>query len=371
MSISSENRTDRTADSTGWLRKSAGILRGLDGWTAFFFWKACAAFLLLFSVAPPGYSAMKSVATSDTTSTEPGKRELATAREFYNEGTRYFEQTNLWRAEYNLERALSFQDDRLQPPALYNLGHIRFSQGAEELKKGPPGGKTAGVGRAVLGEADEAIKDLDQALAGSNATTTNSAQAAPETLPDETVKKLVDSYLKGRGARRDIRAATKLVKAALQAHQNTLMKWDRSSGDFKSAVELNQKDEDARYNADVVDRSIAKLIDQIKQLEQIAMNLGMKQQQLGEKLKQCRGKIPAPQMPPGAAGDDEEDDRFPNGKEPGQEEAGKKDEQKDSGLTAEQAAWLLDAYKLDSDRRLPMTEAKRAQQPPDRSKPTW
>jgi len=314
---------------------------------------------------------MKRAEIATAPAAEPNKREPASAREFYNEGTRYFEQTNLWRAEYNLERALAFQDERLQPPALYNLGHIRFSQGAEELKKGPPGGKTAGLGRAVASEADQAIQDLDQALASSNVATTNTAQPATEALPDETIKKLLDSYMKGRGARRDLKAATKLVKAALQAHQNTLLKWERSSGDFKSAVELTPKDDDARHNADVVDRSIAKLIDQIRQLEQIAMNLGMKQQQLGEKLKQCRGKIPAPQMPPGAAGDDEEDDRFPQGKEPGQEEAGKKDEQKDSGLTAEQAAWLLDAYKLDSDRRLPMTEAKRAQQPPDRSKPTW
>jgi hypothetical protein len=103
----------------------------------------------------------------------------------------------------------------------------------------------------------------------------------------------------------------------------------------------------------------------------MAQMLGMKQQELGEKLKKCRGQIPAPNMPPGAAGDDEEDDRFPSGKEPGDEKAGKREPRETAGLTAEQAAWLLDAFKLDSDRRLPMTEATKAQQPPDRSKPTW
>ncbi len=335
-------------------------------------WRASVSLFLFFLAAQGAYSASQSFDRAEASSNEPDRREPVTAREFYNEGARYFAQTNLWRAEYNLERALTLQDERLQPASLYNLGHIRFSQGAEELKKGPPGRKTASVGNAVLNEADEAIQSLDQALGSSAASAAPSvAQPSPDASADDTVKQLVASYLKGRGARRDLRAATKLVKLALQAHQNTLLKWERSSGDFKSTVELNRKDDDARYNADVVDRSIAKLVDQIKQLQQIAMAMGMKQQQLGEKLKQCRGKIPAPQMPPGAAGDDEDDDRFPSGKEPSQEEAGKKDEKEQTGLTAEQAAWLLEAFKLDADRRLPMTEATRAQQPNDRSRPTW
>jgi hypothetical protein len=327
-------------------------------------------FLLLAGTM--AYAATKRAEARDTPSSEADRHDLATARDFYNEGARYLALTNLWRAEYSLERSLTFQDERMQPAALYNLGHIRFRQGAEELKKGPPGGRTAGVGKAVLSEADEAVQALDQALASASPTaSTNSGAPSAETALDDSVKQLVASYLKGRGARRDLKAATKAVKLALQAHQNTLLKWERSSGDFKSAVELKRNDADAAHNADVVDRSIAKLVDQMKQLEQMAMALAMKQQELGEKMKQCRGKIPAPQMPPGAPGDDEEDDRFPSGKEPGQEEAGKKEEMKETGLTPEQAAWLLEAFKLDSDRRLPMTEAKRAQQPNDRSRPTW
>src|SRR5207244_2091325 len=137
-------------------------------------------------------------------SNDSGKREPATAREFYNEGTRYFAQTNLWRAEYNFERALGVQDERMQPPALYNLGHIRFTEGAEELKKGPPGKKTASVGKAVLDETDDAIKSLDQALGPAPA-----PGGAADPSSDDTIKQLVASYLKGRGARKDLRAATK------------------------------------------------------------------------------------------------------------------------------------------------------------------
>jgi len=365
MTIWTTKKTNGTAHGRSRASGIVPICRALNGRTGFSGITSAIAFLLLLS-AQGAYSASQGY-EKEPGLTDSSKREPATAREFYNEGTRYFTQTNLWRAEYNFERALAIQDERMQPAALYNLGHIRFTEGAEELKKGPPGKKTASVGKAVLDETDDAIKSLDQALGPAPAPRYGTADLSS----DDTIKQLVASYLKGRGARRDLRAATKLVKLALQAHQNTLLKWERSSGDFKSAVELNRKDEDARYNADVVDRSIAKLIDQIRQLQQMATMMGMKQQELGEKLKQCRGRIPAPNMPPGAAGDDEEDDRFPSGKEPSQEEAGKKDEKEQTGLTAEQAAWLLEAFKLDSDRRLPMTEATRAQQPNDRSRPTW
>ena len=39
-------------------------------------------------------------------------------------------------------------------------------------------------------------------------------------------------------------------------------------------------------------------------------------------------------------------------------------------LSPEQAGWLLDAYKLDSERRLPMGQGPAAE-PKDRSRPTW
>jgi len=300
------------------------------------------------------------------------------AREFYNEGARYLSQTNLWRAEYNLERALSFQDERFQPPALYNLGLIRFDQGAQELKKGPGTKRTAATSDAVVNEADEAMRAMDQAMAGSpgsNVTpgTNQPAQAPPpgDVTQDDAIPRLVASYLQGRGARRDLNSAMKAVKAALQAHGATLLKWQRSSGDFKSTVELKETDADARHNAEVVDRCIAKLVDEIKKLQQMQEMLGKKQQQLGDKMKKCKGQIPAPNMPPGAAGDEDEDERLPSGKEEGKDEAGKRDQEEKVGMTAEQAAWLLESFKLDSERRLPMTEASRAQQPRDRSKPTW
>jgi len=252
--------------------------------------------------------------------------EAQTPRELFNEGTRLLQQTNLWRAEYCFERALSSQSEPFQSPSLYNLGHVRFTQGAEELKKGPPAAATAARGEAAGRQAGNALQSANDALA------------------DSSVEKLVASYLQGRGARRELRAALKAVKAALQVYGKTLNKWERSSGDFKSALELNQADNDARHNADVVDRSIAKLIDRIQQLQQMAQAMGQQEKELGEKMKQMKGRIPAPDMPPGGAGEDDEEEDFPNGKEPGPKDEGPTKEGGEMPLSPEQASWLLEAF---------------------------
>ena len=97
--------------------------------------------------------------------------------------------------------------------------------------------------------------------------------------------------------------------------------------------------------------------------------MGDKKQQLGEPLKKLKGRIPAPDMPPGAAGDDDEDEEQPLGPKPDQEEGPAK-EGKEMTLSPEQAGWLLEAYKLDSERRLPMGGAVPGQ-PRERSGPTW
>ncbi len=94
-----------------------------------------------------------------------------------------------------------------------------------------------------------------------------------------------------------------------------------------------------------------------------------KNSELGDKLKKCKGRIPGKDMPPGAAGDDDEDEDFPFGPRPGQEEGPSK-EGKEMTLSQEQAGWVLDGFKLDSERRLPMGQGPEAQ-PKDRNRPTW
>jgi len=63
-----------------------------------------------------------------------------TARDFYNSGTRKLAQRKYREAEALLETALAKQVEAVQPGALYNLGHVRFAQGLDELQKGPQRG---------------------------------------------------------------------------------------------------------------------------------------------------------------------------------------------------------------------------------------
>ena len=274
-----------------------------------------------------------------------------TSRELYNAGTRELGAGKLREAESSLEAALASQNLRLQPSALYNLGLVRFGQGVEQLKKGPAARPTADRAKATSREADSALRQAEDALAGND------------------VQKMVAAYLRGRGARRELKSATQAVRRALQVYGAALAKWQRASGDFRSSLELNRADADARQNAEVMDRCIAKLVDSLRELQQSANGMEDKKQALGDALKKLKGRIPAPDMPPGAAGDEEEDEDQPLGPKPGQEE-GPSQQGKEMLLSPEQAGWLLDGYRLDSERRLPMGEGTTAE-PKDRARRPW
>ena len=228
---------------------------------------------------------------------------------------------------------------------------MRFGLGIEQLKKGPPAKQTLARGQSAAQQADAALRQANEALGGND------------------VDKMVAAYMRGRGARKELKAATEAVRRALQVHGAVLTRWERASGDFKSAAELNSADSDARHNSEVLDRCIAKLVDSLHEMQQCLNGMCDKGKQLGDALKGLKGRIPAPNMPPGAAGDDEEDEDQPLGPKPGQEEGPSKDG-KEMLLSPEQAGWLLDAYKLDSERRLPMGQGPPAD-PKARSRPTW
>ncbi len=277
-----------------------------------------------------------------------------TPREFFNAGTEKLHENKLREAETFLESALTSQYEPVQPPALYNLGHVRFGQGVEELKKAPPGLPTVAAGQAVSQRTDDAIRFATEALAS------------------DDVRNMVAAYLRGRGQRKELRAALGVVRRALQAHVATLNKWQRAAGDFRSALELNRADADAQYNAEVVDRWIARLVDTLRQLQQLAGAMGNQRRDLNDKMKQLRGRIPTKEAPPGTPVDEDEDDeedQQPLGPQEGQQEAANR-EGEEMPLSAEQAAWLLEGFKLDVERRLPMGPQRQAE-PRDRNRPTW
>jgi hypothetical protein len=74
-------------------------------------------------------------------------------------------------------------------------------------------------------------------------------------------------------------------------------------------------------------------------------------------------------MPPGAPGDDEEDEDMPQGPKEGQKEGPTK-EGEEMALSPEQAAWLLEGFQLDSERRLPMGQ-KNTGEPKEKKRKPW
>jgi len=262
-----------------------------------------------------------------------------TPREKYNAGTRLLLAGKLNDAEGLFQSVLQSQDERTRDAALYNLGHVRFAQGAEELKKGPSGEQTMDRGRASL-ERGQAALDL-----------TKSA------LSEGEVNRMVAAYLAGRGARREFRGALKAVRAALETYAATLLKWRRALGDFRSAAELNPANSGAAQNAKVVERAIAKLVDEVHEMMQMAMMMSQMSQELKEQMQALKGRIPMENMPPGAPGDEEdEDEMMPESLRGQKEDAGKEGRERERPLSPEEAGRMLDGFQRDGGKRLPMSD---------------
>lgn len=288
---------------------------------------------------------------------------LETARGFYNAGAQKLRAGKLSEAETFLLASLSKQDQLVQPPALYNLGHVRFAQGGEELKKSPSAKAATARGRAASVGGAGAIQQAESALAGTE------------------IQAMVDAYRAGRGARKELRAASEAIRRAMAAHGRTLVKWRRSLSDFQSAAELHPADTNASHNAEVVAREIARLVDSLKEMQQQAKPMAGESGRLNELLQQLKGRIPAQNMPPGAPGDGEEDgEEGKDGKKSGdgttvESLAGMKEGETEGGkemgrtLSSEDAARLLDGLQPDG-KLLPMGQGEQGKAR-DRKGKTW
>jgi hypothetical protein len=276
------------------------------------------------------------IAAAAATTNSPTGKPPVTAKDFFNAGAKNLSATNLSDAEAMFQAALAKQDETVQPLALYNLGHVRFAQGSEELKKNPMGSTTTLRAELALNAAGSAIQSAEAALAAND------------------VQQMVEAYLRGRGARKQLRTAYDAVQRALKTYGSTLQKWRRSLGDFQGAAELNPSDTNATYNISVVEQNIAALVDSLMQLQIPANGAGDMDEKLKELLSQLKGKIPQGMLP-GGPGDEGEEDV--NGR-PVEDFIGMKGggstsgEEMEISLSPEEAGNLLDGFKLGGERPL-------------------
>jgi len=280
--------------------------------------------------------------------------EPVTARDYYNAGARLLAAKKLAAAEKMFESALEAQDDRVQPPAMYDLGHTRFGEGVELLKQGPDAEKVTARGRAVLAAGDEAIGRAEAALA------------------DNQMEHMIAAYIQGRGVRHELREAEKALQAAMDTYGKTLQKWQRAADDFKGAAELNPADTNATDNAERVERAMAKLIDSLRQMQGMMGQMEQKRQALGKDLSKLKGQIPAPNAPPGQNGEDGDEDEgtTPDSLTGQTEGATQEGNQMEMQLSPEQAGQILDGLSLDGSRRLSMSD-QQGQPPKDRKGRNW
>jgi len=263
-------------------------------------------------------------------------REL-TPREAYNQGAQALEKGLLREAESYLLQAAASNRAALQPPALYDLGHVRFRQGKDLIKGEQPRQPT-------IERAETAVED------GQDAT-----REATRALKLDQLEQILGAYMAGRAARKQLKVAHEDVQRALDLYGSVLVRWRRSVGDFRSTVELRAEDQDAAFNADVVQRHIDELLKHVKELEQQQADLGKTRAELKQKMKELREKIPKGMLQPGEGEDDEEaeeDQPQPQPDSGWQDKGGKDGEER--GISPEMAQQILEALGLKGDRKLPL-----------------
>ena len=276
-------------------------------------------------------------AVSALSAAAPDSEAPASPAQYYNQGTQKFREGKLREAEASLQMAVLSQKESVQIPALYNLGHVRFQEGAQELKNGGDGKASEAMAKNACESGAGAIAAADMALGGWD------------------VQAIAAAYMQGRGARKELKAATEAVKRALESYGAVLAKWQRASGDFKSAHELRPSDQDAQANAEVVDRSIARLVDTQQMMMQSGQCTKKNREALRQKMAELKKRLPDELKKQCEKGEEDEEDEDKPPKEPqaGQQEAKPKEGQ-ERLLTPEEAARLLEMLRLDTNRKLPL-----------------
>jgi hypothetical protein len=203
-------------------------------------------------------------------------------------------------------------------------------------------------------------------------------RAGESALGEKQLDSLISAYLAGRGARRELRAAEKAVKSALETCGKTLSRWQRAADDFAGAAELSPGDTTATQNAETVRRHIAALVDTMQNLQAMAGQMAGQKQQLDKMLGKLKGQIPAPDAPPGSSGEDEEEGEGGSqgeikpeslaGKEEG---AGREGEQLPVSLSPDRAGQMLDGLQVDGNHRLPMGGDQQARPAKEKTGRNW
>lgn len=247
------------------------------------------------------------------------------ARDLYNEGVGKLGKGELREAETTLREAAAANVESVQPLALYNLGHVRFQQGAETLKG-------EGNRQQLLDSSDAACVVAEEAI-----------RRGEKVADGDDLQQIIAAYMEARGARKELRVSRDETRRTLDLIGSAISRWRRSVGDFHSAAELDASNSDATFNAGVVERRIEELLKFKKKVEQRSESVADQREKVKELMKKMRGKIPKDMQ---RESDDEEDDDDDKDKE--EPKPGEKQQQRIGGereVSPEMARWLKETMK--------------------------
>ena len=272
------------------------------------------------------------------------------ARELHNRGTQRLTEGDLAGAEEALRASLGRDADALRPPALHNLGHVRFGKGKAAL-----GGKTAGdvtelsIARSYLEAADADISDMKDQIELLDKAKAEGRE--PDYVP------ATSALGGGINTFRTIKKLIPKEEAMVTKRAGVLALWTRSLGDFRGAHELDAADAQAKANADAIEELLRALRRETHALEEAIEAQRRKLDELREVIKELIKRIPDDKLPQNAEGEEDDDENFlpPERQKPkpgaGDPKKGKPGEEQK--MTEQEARGSLEGLKNEFGRKMP------------------
>ena len=272
------------------------------------------------------------------------------ARELHNRGTRRLAEGDLAGAEEALRASLGRDADALRPPALHNLGHVRFGKGKLGL-----GGKTAGdvtelsIARSYLEAADADISDMQDQIE-----LLDRAKAAgrePDYVPaTSALGGGIETY-------RTIKKLIPKEEAMVAKRNGVVATWTRALGDFRGAHELDATDAQALANAETIEELLRALRRETSALAETIEAQRKKLEELRDVIRELVKRIPDDKLPQNAEGEEADDEDFlpPERRKPkstsGSDKQGKEGEEQK--MTEQEARGSLEGLKNEFGRKMP------------------
>lgn len=272
------------------------------------------------------------------------------ARALHNRGTQRLAEGDLAGAEEALRASLGRDVDDLRPPALHNLGHVRFGKGKAAL-----GGKTAGdvtelsVARSYLEAADADISDMKDQIELLDRAKAEGKE--PDYVP------ATSALGGGINTFRTIKKLIPKEEAMVAKRAGIIATWTRSVGDFRGAHELDANDTQAKANAEAIEELLRALRRETAALEEAIEAQRRKLEELRKVIQELVKRIPDDKLPQNTEGEGDDDENFlpPERQKPkpgsGDPKKGKPGEEQK--MTEQEARGSLEGLKNEFGRKMP------------------